>query len=120
MSALRKEEFAYTEPDTVESVEAAITELTRLFAEADTRRGRIGRRLREVQSGAVEVRRRHARTRLDAFLPPLRLLSIETVEPAAAPRDLRGVLSVLAEALDDVFRIWWRRHLLPWWKGRQS
>jgi hypothetical protein len=117
MSALLKEHaFTPHDPDSIESVEAAIEELTRLYVEADARRNRVGRRLREVQSGAVELRRRHARTQLDAFLPPLHLLSIDYAEavPARAPT-FRGVFVVLLAALDDVVRIWWGRHLKPWW-----
>jgi hypothetical protein len=120
MSALLKEEtFTLTSPEAVETVEAAIGELTRLFVEADARRNRIGRRLREVQSGAVEVRRRHARTELDAFLPPLRLLALEDVAAENAPPvTLRGVLTVLRDSLDDVWRIWWGKHFMPWWRAR--
>lgn len=119
MSALLNEEvFTVTEPDTVESAEAAIRELTRLYAEAEARLGRIGRRLRDVRSGAVEVRRRHARSQLDAFLPELRLISIEAVTEVAPPATLRGVLTLLIDALDDVLRIWWGRHFTAWWRSR--
>jgi hypothetical protein len=119
MSALLKEQFILTVPDTVESLDAAIEELTRLYVEADARRGQLGRRLREVQSGAVEVRRRHARNALDAFLPPLSITSFEraAAEPAPPPT-LRCALSLLFEALDDVLRIWWGRQLMRWWRAR--
>jgi hypothetical protein len=119
MSALLKEQFILTVPDTVESLDAAIEELTRLYVEADARRGQLGRRLREVQSGAVEVRRRHARNALDAFLPPLASPRSNAPPPSLRlPRPCADALSLLFDSLDDVLRIWWGRQLMRWWRAR--
>ena len=104
------------DPDSVESVDAAIDELTRLYVEADARRGRLGRRLDELRMGAKELRRGRARSQLDAFLPQLRLVSIERVDEPPPPATLPGVLGVLFDALGDVLRIWWGKHFMPWWR----
>jgi hypothetical protein len=107
--------------DELEAVETAVRELTRLYAEADARAGRIGRRLREVRSGAVEVRRRHARNYLDAYLPPLKIVSIERTHEGsvhAEPPTLLGLLGLLRDSLSDVLRIWWGRHFKRWWYAR--
>jgi hypothetical protein len=110
MAAVLKEQFIPAAPDSVESVDAAINELTRLYVEADARRGQLGRRLREVQSGAVEVRRRHARNALDAFLPGITFYSIEYAEPE--PGDPVGdALPVLFNSLEDVVRLWQEKYM---------
>jgi hypothetical protein len=94
MSALLKEQrVAPTDPDNVEMAEEALRELTRLFVEVDARRGRIERRMNEVRMGAVELRRRRARTALDAYLPPLTFISIEDGHEATPPNRGRGAVT---------------------------
>lgn len=120
-AVLKQESFTLGDPGSVETVEEALREVTRLFVEADARRGRLERRRNELLAGVRDLRRRRARNELDAFLPPLRLISIERAEAEAeVVPTLRGCLSVLFGALNDVLRIWWGRHFMPWVSARRQ
>lgn len=114
-----RETFTLRDPEEVERAEDAVREITRLFVHVDAQRNSLLRRMDELAMNTRELRRKKARTQLDAFLPPLRLLSIEHADSAQAPPPtLRSLLGLLFTALDDVLRIWWGNHFLPAWRSR--
>ena len=111
MSALRVADAAPARVDELESTETALDEVTRLYVQADARRGALGRRRAELLMGAKELRRKRARNDLDAFLPPLELISIEYASVPVQTPGLREALPVLFWSLVDVWRIWRHKYL---------
>lgn len=84
LSAKTAREAGFT-ANGLESIEAALREITERFADADKVRSDLQRRRNELLQGAREARRRRARSTLDAFLPPITFVSIETAPRAAPP-----------------------------------
>ncbi len=97
-------------PDELESVEAALEEITRRFVETDADRGRLEHRMMELRQGRNELRRRRARNALDAYLPPLTIYSFERVTVPQPPPPLREAVPVLFFSVIDVVCIWWGKY----------
>lgn len=97
--------------DELESVDAALEEITRRFVETDADRGRLENRMMELRQNRDEVRRRRARNTLDAYLPPLTIYSFERDARPTPPAPIRRSLAILFESLLDVWVIWWRKQV---------
>lgn len=76
-------------PDELEAQEDAIREIDKLIAHHAIALADLQCRRAELLAGAQELRRARARNRLDAYLPPLRILAFDAervdVPPASEP-----------------------------------
>jgi hypothetical protein len=71
-------------PDEMEALDAAILEVQTKIAANGPDNNYLWGRLTELESGRKELRRRRARSYLDAYLPPVRFFSIEEEQPQSA------------------------------------
>lgn len=85
MSAILKEpqiDDIRRHTEELESMDAAILELSQQIAHDERERGKLWARLEELQSGRAELRRKRIRTYLDLKLgPPITFYDIEAVGP---------------------------------------
>lgn len=69
------------ETEELESIDAAIWELSKQIANDEFERGKLWTRMEELQSGKAELRRKRARNVLDRNQPAITFYGIEEIGP---------------------------------------
>jgi hypothetical protein len=67
--------------DEMEALDAALLEIGTRFVAHEIERGQMLARIEELRSLKADLRRKRARTILDAFLPPIIILEFELAGP---------------------------------------
>jgi hypothetical protein len=75
--------------DEMEALDAALLEIGMRFAEHEIERGRMLARIEELRGLKSDLRRKRARNKLDAFLPPL-ILALSDMECVGPTQQERG------------------------------
>lgn len=81
-----EEQASASETDELESVEEALMELNRAYAINQIDKSRLIKRRDELLTRKAELRRKRAKSYLDAYLPPVTFYSIEREGQTEAQR----------------------------------